>query len=297
MRIVNNYSYTAPKSNATVKNNSIIMSNPSCRDSLSFGANLNKPSKGIIAKITDVISAPFKSIIERNKEKARLKQEAEEAARKAAILAEKEALIEKRKEIRLAADEYLDAWRAKYKGVFDSRRIIDDTGDVEISANDLEISKKIDPQYPKMKYTLLNMAASGYGSKPIGAKNWLLKNNNHGLYVNSLKPYELIDDEYRFKKQRWSVHYASTIRISRDYEGVGSPDITVLTCGWMDNGGLAFARYPGINIAIEGKIPYKDICEIKKNIVEKGLWDNFKENQNDDAITGIFNEIINYLNK
>ncbi len=55
-------------------------------------------------------------------------------------------------------------------------------------------------------------------------------------------------------------------------------------------------RHPGVNFVIEGIIPLKDMQQIKKNIVEKGLWQNYIENQDQDAHIAIYNEIINYLN-
>lgn len=290
MRIANNYSFSTKQSNVSVRNITVKTNNQSYNENLSFGANFNKPKKGII----DFLLSPFKRMIEKNKEKARLKYEAEEAERKAAILAQKKALMARKKEIKLAADEYLNNWRAKYRGVFDSRKIIDNTGDIEISAADRMKSTQI----PKMKYSLLNLSAAGYQTKPCaGACNWLLKDDNRGLYVNSLAPYSRGDDKDVFYSGKWFVKYDESNRLLQEFNTGMPAKVTVLSCGWIDSTARALNRFPGVNIVIEGEIPYKDICAIKKNIVEKGLWDNFKEKQDDDAITGIFNEIINYLNR
>ena len=59
----------------------------------------------------------------------------------------------------------------------------------------------------------------------------------------------------------------------------------------------ALQRPSALNICIEGDISPKEINEIKENIVKKGLWEDYMRTEDQDELIGIYNEILNYLNK
>ncbi len=102
--------------------------------------------------------------------------------------------------------------------------------------------------------------------------------------------YNTLGDYHDFLECKWKMKYIEGLSANSKYS-------TVLTCGFYDRGAYAMSRIPGLHITADGIISKKDMEIIKKNIVEKGLWQNFIQKQDDDSIIGLFNEFINHLNK
>ena len=299
MRVENNihYGLINNKTNSIKCHN--FVSNP-CY--VSFEARLNKPSSSLFNKLADILTSPISAIkkqIERAELNAKLKKEAEEAAKKAEqaaietkIAAEKAEKIEKCKK---AGNELLKDWQIRNKGMFEKRKYVDNTGDILMrSSKEIDI-KNINPVEPPKRgeYSLANFAIhEGYASNPAGQQTWLIRGAD-GTIVTPLHSIWSFSDENYFSDHRWRIlHTYTTNIITKNYH-----KCTVISSGFSHSIEQSLNRHPGVNFVIEGHIPLKDMQEIKKNIVEKGLWKNYIENENVDAHLGIYSEIINYLNK
>ena len=84
MRIENNVNLNSKNNIKSTDNNIHYYNLNSKQDMVSFGANLNKPAKGILSKFKEVVLKPFRAIenaIQQAELEAKLRKEAEEAAR------------------------------------------------------------------------------------------------------------------------------------------------------------------------------------------------------------------------
>ena len=298
MRIENNC-YFDLKNNNIYKNNSKYNNLISKSHSISFGANINKSSEGLFSKFAKILYFPINAIkksMEKAALEAKLKKEAEEAARKAEqaainakIMAERTIKMEKCKK---AGNEVLKDWQIRNKGRFEERKYVDNTGDILMRPADKFDCNPVEP--PKRgEYSLANFGIhEGYASNPAGQKTWLIRGADRTVVtpLNSVYPISSGND---FADHRWRILHTYTMNsITKNYH-----KCTVLSSGFPHVIEQSLARHPGVNFVIEGHIPLKDMQEIKKNIVEKGLWKNYTEHENIDAHLGIYNEIMNYLNK
>jgi len=303
MRIENNISLNPKISAKSDPNSNInyynIKSEP---DTVSFGANLDKPARNFFGKLLELLSSPINAIKKRIKKseiKAQIKKEAEEAAKKAerAAIEAKIAAenVQKAEQCKKAGNELLKDWQIRSKGLFEERRLVDNTGDIVMRpAQEFSIPncKPVEP--PKRgEYTLANFGVhEGYASNPAGQQTWLIRGAD-GTVVTPLASVYSFSDQNYFADHTWRIlHTYTRNNITKNYH-----KCTVLSTGFPHVIEQSLGRHPGVNFVIEGHIPLKDMQEIKKNIVEKGLWENYIKNEDINAHLGIYNEIINYLNK
>ena len=288
MRVENNCNFSTKNSITTDRTNIRFNNYKSKPDSVSFGANYYEAAKSLWEKIYDAL----------NPKAAKLKKAALEAQRKAENEASALKLKQEKAEMQQKSVEeariLLGNWQARYAGLFQERKYVDHSGDIILCEKecDPELLAKADKlvRPDSWEYTLANFGINdGYFSKPLGNHPFYIKEN--GVYITNLrgKKYPNVDKE--FTDYRWRLRYD---RIQKTYGGE-SP-CTVLSCGYETSFSTRMGRHPGVNFVIEGIIPLKDMQQIKKNIVEKGLWQNYIENQDQDAHIAIYNEIINYLN-
>ena len=98
MRIENNVNLNSKNNIKSTDNNIHYYNLKSEQDTVSFGANLNKPTKGLVSKFKEVVLKPFRAIenaIQQAELEAKLRKEAEEAARLAKEKAAEEARLQK----------------------------------------------------------------------------------------------------------------------------------------------------------------------------------------------------------
>ena len=272
-------------------------------DTVSFLGNCNKPAKGLFEKFIDILNYPIK----KSKEN-KLKKAAEEAAKQARLraswLKEKEIFEQ---HIKQTADNLLSEFRAKNNGMFEKKICEDNTGDIVFfspkATRDYQ-KYKLPPQ--KGEYTLENFGTCQEYSDSYGAHYMTLKKN--GEYLDFFKNNNCYQDvQPTFADNRWHMHYSWS-----DGEGTlvdRLPDsyrlprkITCLSCGYE---GSNISRHPGAVFTIEGHIPLNDMKNIKKNLVEKGIWEHYikvmKSNptkeEEQEARLAVYNEILKYLNK
>lgn len=295
MRVENNCSFSTNNSIATNRTNVRFHNYKSKPDSVSFGANHYETAKGLLGKIWDEL-LPYI-----NPKAAKLKKEAQEAQRiaeeKARALKWKQEQAQKRQTTVEEARKILGDWRTRHAGLFQERKFVDNTGDLilceEESHSDLlaKADKLIRPD--SHEYTLANFGIHcGYFTENgFGQQTRFIKSD--GVYVTNIKAtYTPKWQDKEFSDYKWRVRYRWG---EKCYEGGRCP-CTYLSCGFYTKKGDALQRHAGVNFVIEGIIPLKDLQQIKKNIVEKGLWQHYIENQDQDAHIAIYNEIINYLN-
>lgn len=261
-------------------------------NNINFSGKINKSKKGIWSSIIDFINSSKKEKQELKAKKElelRLKIEAENKARKI----EEAKKLEKIKKL---SKETLSQWQTRNQNKFQKRIYTDDTGDITMSEDPFKMEQSITSYAAppkKGEYSLANIGIhGGYASKPLGQTYWMIKSPDETL-LTPLTPIYYIGSDNNFAERKWRiVHTYTQSYIDKDYH-----KCTVLSAGFEDKSAYALSRFPGVNFVIEGHISHKDMSEIKKNIVEKGLWKNYIENQDDEAHLGIYNEIINYLNK
>ena len=260
-------------------------------NSVSFGMNTNKD--GIISQFKDFIL----SIV--NPKAAQAKKEALEAQRKAEnearALEYEQKMMGKREKALEEARILLGDWRARHAGLFQERKFVDNTGDIILCEKECnpELLAKADKlvRPDSWEYTLANFGGHlGYfTTKPAGQLIRHIQSNE--VYVTGLGGWCPPNQDTDFRDTMWRVRYRYTHRVYPTKNDASCP-CTVLSCGYRPDA----IRPPGVNFVIEGIIPLKHLQQIKKNIVEKGLWQNYIEKEDQDAHIAIYNEIINYLN-
>ena len=236
-----------------------------------------------------------------NPKAAKLKKEAQEAQRRAEdrafSLRIKQERAQKRQKALEEARRLLGDWRARHAGLFQERICKDTSGDIILCENEChpdllaKADKLVRPD--SYEYTLANFGGHfGYFTEHgFGQENRHIKSN--GVYVTNVSGgFAPKYQDKEFSDYKWRVRYRWNEKL---YDGGVCP-CTYLSCGFYTKAGEALQRQAGVNFAIEGIIPLKDLQQIKKNIVEKGLWQHYIENQDQDAHIAIYNEIINYLN-
>ena len=266
------------------------------KDSVSFGAKINGESLGFLAKLT----RDCREFI--NPEAKRLRLEAEDKARKEQAERLRKKMAEEKKQriinAKTSAEKMLEDWNSRNKGLFQERICKDETGDIIMCESRMnpKISEYAGVKEPPKRgeYTLANFGyLEGYKTIPsIGQSRWYLRGDNseRSMITHLMGP--SVDTE-EFKDCVWKMQHGYTqSKIDGSWH-----KCTVLTSGFYDKGAYALCRYPGVNILVEGHIPIEEMSEIKKDIVEKGLWQNFIDKQDNEALVGIYNEMLNHLNK
>lgn len=249
-------------------------------------------------RLKNALTSPFRKIKERRKAKKLEREAAERAEQEALIAAEEAEKAEKYRQTKIAAKETLEDWQTRNKGLFQERKYVDDTGEVtqttrEVITQDELVGAEIVEPPKHGEYTLANFGIhEGYCSNPAGQTTWLIR-GPHGEVVTPLRAVWFPGQDMEFKDHTWRIRHTYTRNIITCKEH----KCTVLSAGFPHSIERSLARFPGVNFVIEGHIPLKDMQEIKKNIVEKGLWKNYKEHEDINAHIAIYNEIINYLNK
>lgn len=272
-------------------------------DTVSFSGNYNKPAKSLFEKIIDILLSPIKKTKE-NKLKKATEEAAEQARLRASWLEEKKNFEQRIKQI---SEELLSEFRTNNKGRFEKKIYEDNTGDIVFfspkATRDYQ-KYKLTPQ--KGQYTLENFGTCQEYSDSYGAHYMTLKKNGEYLdfFKNNNCYYEV---QPTFGDNRWHMHYSWS-----DGEGTlvdRLPDsyrlprkITCLSCGYE---GSNISRHPGAVFTIEGHLPLNDMKNIKKSLVEKGIWEHYikvmksnptKEEEQEARLT-VYNEILKYLNK
>lgn len=294
MRVERGY-YNKLTSATGTTNNQPHYSLSSEKDCISFGAKINGESLDFFAKIMRDICEFF------NPKAKKLRLEAEEKARReqAAIIRAQSIAKQKQKikDSKTCAVKMLEDWNNRNRGLFQERICEDKTGDIimcESRMNPKFSAPVVIEEPPKRgEYTLANFGyMEGYRSKPdIGQTRWYLRGDNSEKSMIS-HLYGINVDTEEFKDCVWKMqHGYTTSKIDGSWH-----KCTVLTSGFPDKYAYAMGRYPGVNILVEGHIPIEEMSEIKKDIVEKGLWENFIKNQDNEALVGIYNEMLKHLN-
>lgn len=272
-------------------------------DTVSFLGNCNKPPKGLFEKFFDILLYPTKKMKE-NKLKSAEKKAAEQARLLDGWLKEKEIFEQ---HIKQTADDLLSEFRTNNKGMFEKKICEDNTGDIIFFAPQEARNYqqyKLPPQ--KGQYTLENFGTCQEYSDSHGARYMTLKKNGEYLdfFKNDNCYYEV---QPTFGDTRWHMHYnwanqegTLTDRLPDSYRLPRK--ITCLSCGYE---GSNISRHPGAVFTIEGHLPLNDMKNIKKSLVEKGIWEHYikvmksnptKEEEQEARLT-VYNEILKYLNK
>ena len=268
--------------------------------------NNKGPEKGFFQKVIDFLRDPMKASREKKARKAQI--EAEEYAKyEAQRLEEKKKFAQNLKQLR---EEVLSDWQIRNKGKFEKRIYEDNTGDVILftpkESYPLPANHKLPTQ--RGEYTLENFGINDdYFPNTRGQSPILIKHKGKYLghfYANS----GYRNSQPTFEDNLWHMHYTkSDGRFTYDRDLPDSyylpREVTCLSCGYP---GHDPSRHPGAVFTIEGHIPLQDMNNIKKNLVEKGIWKNYidvmKTADNDknaiqDARLAVYNEILQYLNK
>ena len=272
-------------------------------DTVSFLGNCNKPPKGLFEKFFDILLYPTKKMKE-NKLKSAEKKAAEQARLLDGWLKEKEIFEQ---HIKQTVDDLLSEFRTNNKGMFEKKICEDNTGDIIFFAPQEARNYqqyKLPPQ--KGQYTLENFGTCQEYSDSHGARYMTLKKNGEYLdfFKNDNCYYEV---QPTFGDNRWHMHYnwanqegTLTDRLPDSYRLPRK--ITCLSCGYE---GSNISRHPGAVFTIEGHLPLNDMKNIKKSLVEKGIWEHYikvmksnptKEEEQEARLT-VYNEILKYLNK
>lgn len=259
-------------------------------------------TKSLFEKFTDILLYP----INKSKEN-KLKKAAEKAAEQARLRAE---MLEREKkfeqDLKQAANDLLSEWRTSNKGKFEKKICEDNTGDIIFfTPKDAWSPKeyKVPPQ--KGEYTLENFAQNDEYMPDCGASTAYLKHN--GLYISHFSAEGCYGQTWRtFNDNRWHMHYNWASPKLYDGKLPNSArlprPVTCLSCGYP---GPLLERHPGAVFTVEGHIPLEDMKNIKKNLVEKGIWENYvkvmksnpTQEERQDARLAVYNEILKYLNK
>lgn len=272
-------------------------------DAVSFSGNYNKPAKGLFEKFIDILNYPIKKSKE-NKLKKATEEAAKQARLRASWLEEKKNFEQRIKQI---SEELLSEFRTNNKGRFEKKICEDNTGDIIFFAPQEARNYqqyKLPPQ--KGQYTLENFGTCQEYSDSHGARYMTLKKNGEYLdfFKNDNCYYEV---QPTFGDNRWHMHYnwanqegTLTDRLPDSYRLPRK--ITCLSCGYD---GSNISRHPGAVFTIEGHLPLNDMKNIKKSLVEKGIWEHYikvmksnptKEEEQEARLT-VYNEILKYLNK
>ena len=272
-------------------------------DTVSFLGNCNKPPKGLFEKFFDILLYPTKKMKE-NKLKSAEKKAAEQARLLDGWLKEKEIFEQ---HIKQTVDDLLSEFRTNNKGMFEKKICEDNTGDIIFFAPQEARNYqqyKLPPQ--KGQYTLENFGTCQEYNDSHGARYMTLKKNGEYLdfFKNDNCYYEV---QPTFGDNRWHMHYnwanqegTLTDRLPDSYRLPRK--ITCLSCGYE---GSNISRHPGAVFTIEGHLPLNDMKNIKKSLVEKGIWEHYikvmksnptKEEEQEARLT-VYNEILKYLNK
>lgn len=294
----NNQSLTYPNVKANIKINKFDTKT----DTVSFSGNLNKPVKSLFERFTDILLYP----INKSKEN-KLRKSAEEAAEQARLRAkwlENEKKFEQ--DLKQAANDLISEWRTNNKGKFEKKICEDNTGDIIFfTPKDAYSPKeyKVPPQ--KGEYTLENFGKNQEYDNFGGAHDVILRKNGKYIeFFGSDSCYFEVNPT--FADKRWRVHYncvgGETVNTDSLPSSYRLPrKVTCLSCGYEGR----LDRASGAVFVIEGHIPAEDMKNIKKNLVEKGIWENYvkvmksnpTQETQQDARLAVYNEILKYLNK
>lgn len=290
---------------------------------------LTPQKKSRADKIKDAVSFPFRKIKEKREAKRMQKEAAQKAKREAIAeeLAERNSRydadmrksyaqtrlnVEADTPNRLAriakkeekyADRVQRFWKKDF-GDIETERVIEDY-------NYERVKKyiKTNPEYfvaapKKGEYDLRHLAVDGYWNGPegLGASSGTFIPGTELHYNNQFTLHDMAYPQIRSnemsREQFGNIHWAvQKVALNGPYDT--DKRFHIGTALRFSAPGCASdkSRPLGWNIFIEGDIPLEKMKEIKKQLVESGVWARQMAIQNNDTMLEVFNEIIKCLNK
>ncbi len=291
------------------------------------GSEKSKQSK--LSKLIDTITAPFRKIKE-HRESKRLKKEAAQKAKKEALYKEqlevqkqrdanmRQSYAEARQKIiddepnrleRIAKQEKKYAAQVKRFsnkdfGNIDSEHVLEDYDYAKVKPY-LQTNPELFVPSPKRgEYNLSNFAVDGYWNGPSGmgascganiTGTELRYNNQFTLHDTG---YPQLCRKKLSSEQLIDLHWAmQKVAVKGPYAGDKRYHIGTALRFSAPECANDRSRPLGWNIFIEGDISLAKMNEIKKHLVESGVWARQMAIQSDDTMIEVLNEIIKCLNK
>ncbi|MBR6098311.1 hypothetical protein IKP85_01030 [bacterium] len=295
---------------------------------VSGGKTINTPKQSKWGKVKDTMASPFRRIKERREAKRLAKEAAEQAEqdarykewvemRKQSDAGLRQSRANARQEViadtpnRLARiaekeKEYPERvqrfWKKDF-GDIDTEHVVEDYEYARVKPYLTTNPECFVPAPKKGEYDLRHFAVDGYWNGPggLGASNHIFV---PGTELRYDQQFTLHDPSYRqmssdlSDKQLKDIHWAmQKVALKGPYDTDKRYHIGTALRFSAPEYAADRSRPLGWNIFIEGDIPLEKMKEIKKQLVESGIWAKHMAIQNNDTMIEVFNEIIRCLNR